>query len=409
MTQTDENNNDTYKICNECLHRIYPNAQRRANAIIPLIDEDKGEVCSLCNNILLHKDLIFDLVERKLNMLNITFDTCQIASVIADKQMLKTEHQIHKLALYYGKNNLRNQLKYEMCEMIEEKLHKTIDHKNPEIVIMIKARSKPYDNAPHKEVSGVNIFIDVNPLFIEGRYNKLKRGIPQTKWPCSNCKGRGCEECNFTGQQYPDTVEGLISRQILPLTQGSETKFHGSGREDIDVLMLGKGRPFVIEVKRPFNRQIDLDELEHLVNENSDGKIQIHNLHFTDKKRKGTIKNSSTESYKVYEAIAEFENGVVSEDIHKILKLKHIHQRTPQRVEHRRADLVREREIYDIQVERMGSCKLKLIIKCQGGLYIKELISGDDGRTEPSISSITGNNAVCSQLDVIDVHIPEVE
>lgn len=394
-----------YKICDECLHRIYPNAERRSNASIPVIED--GEVCDLCDNILLHKDLIFKLIERKINMLNITFDTCLVAAVIADKQMEKTERRIHKEAPYYGKNNLRNQLKYEMCEMIEDKWNKQIDYNNPEIVIMIKVRRKPYDNAPFSEISGVNVFIDINPLFIEGKYNKLQRGIPQTKWPCSHCKGRGCEECNFTGQQYPDTVEDLISRQILPLTNGSETKFHGSGREDIDVLMLGDGRPFVIEVKRPFNRKIDLEELESLVNNNSDGKIKIHDLKFTNKERKGMIKNSSTESYKVYEAVAEFNDGVVSEDIQKILDLKHIWQRTPLRVEHRRADLVREREIYDISVERLGSKKLKLRIKCQGGLYIKELISGDEGRTEPSVTGITGNSARCIQLDVVEVHIPK--
>ena len=74
---------------------------------------------------------------------------------------------------------------------------------------------------------------------------------------------------------------------------------------------------------------------------------------------------------------------------------------------HRRADLVRQRSIYSLEVERINSKKLRLQIKCQGGLYIKELISGDDGRTQPNVSSITGNKALCTQLDVIEVHIPE--
>jgi len=38
-----------------------------------------------------------------------------------------------------------------------------------------------------------------------------------------------------------------------------------------------------------------------------------------------------------------------------------------------------------------------------GGLYIKELISGDDGRTKPSISEILNTPAECIELDVLEV------
>ncbi|MGB4611299.1 MAG: tRNA pseudouridine(54/55) synthase Pus10, partial [Methanothermobacter thermautotrophicus] len=46
---------------------------------------------------------------------------------------------------------------------------------------------------------------------------------------------------------------------------------------------------------------------------------------------------------------------------------------------------------------------LELIIKGEGGLYIKELISGDSGRTEPSVSSVLGVPARCVALDVLEV------
>ena len=44
-----------------------------------------------------------------------------------------------------------------------------------------------------------------------------------------------------------------------------------------------------------------------------------------------------------------------------------------------------------------------MTIKTEGGLYIKELISGDGGRSQPNVSEILGVNAVCSQLDVLEV------
>jgi tRNA pseudouridine synthase 10 len=44
-----------------------------------------------------------------------------------------------------------------------------------------------------------------------------------------------------------------------------------------------------------------------------------------------------------------------------------------------------------------------MIIKTQGGLYIKELISGDDDRTKPSVSDLLKMESICKQLDVIEV------
>jgi tRNA pseudouridine synthase 10 len=46
-----------------------------------------------------------------------------------------------------------------------------------------------------------------------------------------------------------------------------------------------------------------------------------------------------------------------------------------------------------------------MIVECEGGLYIKELISGDEGRSKPSVSEVLGINALCEQLDVLQVNI----
>lgn len=407
MTSKEKNTKtgQKYALCHKCMSRLYRNPNDRKNSKIPLITDTQK--CSICNNILLNEDKLFNLIQNKIRILGIEFNTFHIACQINNKTMMKNQEEIYKIIGYNGNNDLKHQIKRDIGLMIEEKLGKTVDFKHPEVVIMIKIRKKPYKTNPYKEIINVDAFIDSNPIFIEGKYRKLVRGIPQTKWPCTKCKGKGCEACNYTGKQYQDTVEDLIAKQILPMTKGNSTKFHGSGREDIDVRMLGEGRPFVIEVKHPFKRDIDLKFLRRLVNSHSDGKIEINDLKFVTKDRKATIKNSSVESYKVYSAIADFEHGVTSNDIEKIEKLDVIEQRTPTRVEHRRADLIRTREIKNIEVERINSKKLRLIIKCQGGLYIKELISGDNGRTQPNISLITNNKAICSQLDVLKVHIPE--
>lgn len=386
-----------YKLCSTCLARI----SRKYPKIIA------GEKCSLCDNLLLHEDKIYQMIYNKIHKFNIEFNTFHISCQVKYEDLNRAEKKIHEEVNYKGNNGLRKSLRKDLSAMIVEKMGKTIDYKNPEVIISIKIRKKAYPHTPYPEIANLTVFIDTNPLFIEGRYRKLERGIPQTKWPCTECKGKGCEACDGTGQQYPVTVEGLIGKHLLPMTRGKDIKFHGSGREDIDVLMLGEGRPFVIEVKHPFVRSIDLKLLRRVVNSHSVGKIEINDLKFVDNNRRASIKKSSVESYKVYSAVATFEKGVTSNDVKKIEKLGVIEQRTPVRVSHRRADIVRTRRVLKMDVERISSKVLRLIIKCEGGLYIKELISGDDGRTVPSVSSVTRNSAVCSQLDVLEVHIPD--
>jgi tRNA pseudouridine synthase 10 len=47
--------------------------------------------------------------------------------------------------------------------------------------------------------------------------------------------------------------------------------------------------------------------------------------------------------------------------------------------------------------------RIEMQVRCQGGLYVKELVSGDDGRTIPSVSELLNNNAKTLKLDVLNV------
>jgi len=49
-----------------------------------------------------------------------------------------------------------------------------------------------------------------------------------------------------------------------------------------------------------------------------------------------------------------------------------------------------------------------MIVRCQGGLYVKELVSGDEGRTSPSVSELLGFEAKTLKLDVLNVLIDDL-
>ncbi len=78
-------------------------------------------------------------------------------------------------------------------------------------------------------------------------------------------------------------------------------------------------------------------------------------------------------------------------------------QETPQRVTHRRADITRTRAVYDAEGELTDDRHAELRIHGEGGLYVKELVSSDEGRTEPSLAGLLDTDAVVTALDVIDV------
>jgi tRNA pseudouridine synthase 10 len=80
-----------------------------------------------------------------------------------------------------------------------------------------------------------------------------------------------------------------------------------------------------------------------------------------------------------------------------------IHQRTPSRVSHRRADKVRIRRIHDIYIEDSDMDATTLVVKAESGTYIKELITGDEGRTVPSLSEIAETALEVKELDVIGI------
>ena len=247
--------------------------------------------------------------------------------------------------------------------------------------------------------------LQINPLFVGGRYRKLVRDIPQSEWWCKRCRGRGCLRCGDTGKLYPASVESYVSKPLLEATGGAESFFHAAGREDIDVRMLGSGRPFIVEIAKPKKRSIDLKQIEQAINMAGAGKVEVSELHFASKDDVRNLKRGEN-AQKEYRLLAEFQNEVTGDQLRMLeekLTGAMIRQRTPLRVVHRRADIVRERYIYKLEVKKVTLKKALLYIKCQGGLYVKELVSGDEGRTVPSVSALLGNPAKTLKLDVLSV------
>ena len=394
-------------ICNHCLGRQFAKVssdvsnERRGEVLKEILSEVGEEIesgkCWLCNG-LFENDNLDEWVRAALAKLKqYEYDTFLVGTKMSG-MLMENEELMWEIAGALFAEPLKAELNREVGKRIEHETGKKVDFNTPEIVVILNLWSGDF-----------NVELQVKPLFIYGRYRKYRRGIPQTRWFCRECHGKGCERCNFTGKMYAESVEELIKSSIIDVYGAKDVILHGCGREDIDARMLGSGRPFVVELREPKRRQrVDLRALEEKVNEENRAKLEVTNLEYVNREMVALIKNTSAR--KTYRMLVELRGAVAKSKLREAVKELDgavIEQRTPSRVVHRRADLIRSRRIYEMKLLNYSGSTCELEVKCDGGLYVKELISGDKGRTRPNLSDLlgTGIEAEVKELDVIDVEL----
>lgn len=343
----------------------------------------KKPVCKICGNLFSTLPAIADSVAKKISKYE--YKTLIVGTKVSGDLARREEELWETLGTDHCEP-IKAEINREIGKILEKKTGKKADFENPDIVVIIDTENKKIEIHP-------------NQVWIYGLYQKLARGIPQTKWPCRVCRGKGCKHCKGKGKMYPTSVEEIIAKPMISITEATGSSLHGAGREDIDARCLG-WRPFVIEIENPVKREINLRETEKKVNK--DKRVKVRLIKFCNKDTARKIK--AAKLAKTYKIVVGFKKQIGRDDIRKILKIKDlIKQRTPQRVSHRRADLVRERKILRITGRILSKKEAEFTIKTEAGMYVKELVSGDDGRTEPSFTGISGKEARVKTLDVVKI------
>jgi len=363
---------------------------RQSETIEEAMDKAPGKVilkkdCPLCNGHFLETE---GMAKKAIEQLQSLDYSTFLVGCRVEGSLLGKEEELWTQIGTANSEPLKKDLVRQIGAIIEKATGKAVEFKRPDITVLADfVAGRPS--------------LEIHPLFVYGEYKKLVRGIPQTKWPCRLCRGRGCKHCNFTGKMYSESVEELIAKPLLEATGASGEKFHGAGREDIDATMLG-WRPFVIELQNPLIRAVEWREQEKLIKEHAGGKVEVQSLRLSTKEEVRTLKAAKYD--KSYEAVVECENEVDDPSfLEGIFEGKELSQNTPNRVLHRRADLLRKREVHHIKIEKLGPKQFKAIIRAESGTYIKELISGDEGRTSPSFADFVGP-CKCIELNVLEVH-----
>jgi len=264
----------------------------------------------------------------------------------------------------------RSESNREFGKALWARIRKDVEEKNPDILVIL-------------DLGKGAIELDVRSVYVKGCYKKLVRGIPQTKW-----------------DMYPVTVEDIIAKPFMKALAGKGHSLHAAGREDIDARCLD-WRPFVLEIEQPLKRSVRLKEMERLINRTK--KVGVKGLRVTD--RSEVLKVKEMRHDKEYRMLVEFEDEPDKGRLKQLTKLMGtIQQQTPTRVMHRRADLMRKRHVKSLKWKKITKRKYEIQIRGDAGLYAKEFVTGDSGRTKPSVAEFLGVPAKVLELDVVRIY-----
>ncbi|KAG5557195.1 hypothetical protein RHGRI_007462 [Rhododendron griersonianum] len=165
------------------------------------------------------------------------------------------------------------------------------------------------------------------------------------------------------------SVEEIIGSNILPIFQGDNYKFHAAGREDIDVRMLGSGRPFLIEVQnaRHVPSEMSVKEIERKINSMENNLVKVKNVKVVGSQGWSLIREGEAEKQNQYAALVWISHSLEDDDLKTLASFMDmpILQRTPIRVLHCRSPLEREKIIHWMKVEKIaGSSQYFLLHLC---------------------------------------------
>jgi len=353
----------------------------------------KNELCPMCEDLFGDVDNIVTRIIDEIGQ--VEHSTIQLG-IHLPKDLVDEEDKIRSRHGSPGSAPL----KPSFVRAIQEKLSIKVNNvsfvkERPDLMILVDGLTLKVD-------------VDVRPVFLYGRYRKLIRELPQTRWPCRACRGRsgGCESCHNTGLQYLESVQDLLAELIRLALVAEDTSFHGMGREDIDVRCLGNGRPFVLEIKKPGTRDVDLEEIQNIVNQNAKEKVEINSLRWSNRSEVVKVKESRSEkSYTIRFRVEDIpDQETVIESISSLSGVT-LAQETPQRVSHRRAAKTRKRKVIQLSNIMIEEDEVQFFVRCEAGTYVKELVHSDEGRTVPSVSSVLGDKeCTVIWLDVEDIH-----
>jgi tRNA pseudouridine synthase 10 len=224
-------------------------------------------------------------------------------------------------------------------------------------------------------------------LHFFGRYLKKHRGIRQKQTKCSSCQGKGCLACHYSGLSGYDSIEGIIAKRLISITEGQNPKFTWVGSEDEESIVLGKGRPFFASISNPRNRKLE-----------NNFKFSENGILVTLRRKSDNVIGSSLAFITKIKILVQCDRALTKADIENIK----VYGGSIVKFETKSRQF--SKRIYSLRIQKIDSNRFAITVITDGGFQVKQFI-GEREYAKPNISEIFDSNCRCISFDILDVDI----
>jgi len=363
-----------YYLCDFCLGRLFLkklrlSSEKNLGKKIKQEFSFSKQQCYIC------KDLFENVANytKKMSDISTNYDFSSFVvgtkikpSIVDRDDFIRSKFQIR------GIDSIKTGITHEISKQFSKKTKKKIDFLDPDVTFTIDLKEELFE-------------IRSKQLFLQGRYCKNHRGLPQKQKPCQNCSGKGCRACNFHGFDKYESIEALVSKILFDRLGGTIAKFTWIGGEDKSSLVLGSGRPFFVRLQNPLKRKTKFPKKLKL------DSIIVHNLKIISHIPKKSVTFNS-----VIEILITTKKDI------SLTSLKRLQSLTSSPItiienSGKRA----EKRIFKVSFKKKSKRQFTLIITVEGGFPIKRFVINDN--VEPGLSQILETNCRCEEFDILEV------
>ena len=373
-----------YALCNACLGRQFPSDKKGLNNAMKGeelkkragVKKNQTESCLICGFTMSSIERYADMVIKSLS--DYEFDNFVIGARIPTA-MIEQEDKLRADLKLKGGETLKANFTRDLNDEVSKQLDAEVTHRRPDVTVIVD--------------SLVDIVeVSSKAIFVYGRYNKSKRGIPQKRRRCLECRGKGCPECNLTGYSTTDSVEQRLTIPMLSLFNASRIKFTWIGSEDSNSLVQGNGRPFYAEILEPHIRKPK--RMQSAINKLRDG-VSLKELTLINKRPKSdqqftiSVQSKFTLNKRITKRNIQNLEESFDETSVKMLPAN------------KNKSIIKN--IHSVKVESIKGLIMQMKMECEGGLSIRRFITGEGDEVEPNISSILKREIKINQKMPFDI------
>ncbi|MEM2739748.1 MAG: tRNA pseudouridine(54/55) synthase Pus10 [Candidatus Bathyarchaeia archaeon] len=326
----------------------------------------KPQVCFVCGGV---SDRLQDIASKIVDMVSGYEFSSFVLGVVVPGWVSEREDIVRSISNSMYCESLKSEFSRELGKLLSSMLGVKFDSDRPDMNIVVDPFS-------------VSIDISSTPIYIAGRFRKLKPRLPIRSKLCRVCMGGGCDFCGGLGVKE-FSVEYILRKVSVELYGCESIKLHVPLDDGRDRMVIGLGRRFVLEVRKPRRRSVDPNLFKEKLDSTFEGLIDVYGLSYVDR---GFIRRMKTsfepEGYILL--LKPVEPIDVSEAVKRFRDLEglKVKQRYP-------GFKVRLKTISDVSVRFRGDGLFELRFLSSEPLHTKSFIEG--GRdTKPTVMEVTG-------------------